>query len=317
VAELGAALGRVYARSGEPRPLGKTFREARFYVHRFVAEDDPAEREDWSIEPLGAELAKAPADTLAFVYGWDPSSVDLGGRSFWSAEAEDDVRAVLGKNPKLSHLAWLNLRSFKREIPRLGLSVPLPAELSAARWQGASGEHAFRKHAFEAVEMCLASKAWQKSRMGELERIAALGFRVVQLDEFPIATRWHAEPCRAAGHDHAPGDLAGEWRSVLAFLRELSARAEKLGLLLTSEEPSAALLDFTQGYLERQANREPDVYGFWSRSPLVRTVPLFSSAFGSRSTAYTDADPEGEVPRGWIVMTKISPAPEATAEDAR
>jgi hypothetical protein len=297
VADLGAALARVHAMSPGKPPLAAGLTEARFY----------ALRPDWQIQPLAAELASTPADVLALVHGWDPSGVDLGGRSLWSEHAEDNLRTALAANPKLSHLAWLNLRSFKYTIPRLGLSARLPDELVGARWQGANGENVIRKQAFEAVEMCLATRAWQDSRKQELRRLIGLGFRVIQLDEFPIAQRWHAEPCRAEGHDHAPADLAGEWRSVLRFVRELAEHAEALGVMLTSEEPSAVLLDLTRGYVDRLANREPDIYGFWTRSPGTRPVALFSSAFSALSSPYTDADPTGPVPRGWLTMRKHSP----------
>src|SRR5690606_15286620 len=108
------------------------------------------------------------------------------------------------------------------------------------------------------------SRAWQDSRKAELERLAGLGFRVIQLDEFPIATHWHAEPCLAKGHEHAPGDFAGEWQSVIAFTKELAKRAKELGILLTSEEPSAALLGVTHGYIDRLFNPEPGIYDFWT-----------------------------------------------------
>jgi hypothetical protein len=77
--------------------------------------------------------------------------------------------------------------------------------------------------------------------------------------------------------------------------------------MLTSEEPSAVLLDLTRGYVDRLANREPDIYGFWTRSPGTRPVALFSSAFSALSSPYTDADPTGPVPRGWLTMRKHSP----------
>jgi hypothetical protein len=301
---LAASFRSVYARSPHRPALGASLSELRFYVHRWIADDDPALRTDWEIEELGQEMAATPESALAFVYGWDPGAVDLGGRSFWSDGAEENVRAVLGQNPKLSHLAWLNLRSFKRGIPRLGLDQPLPAAIDKAAWRGPKGLNVIRQHAFEAVEMCLCTRAWQSSRKLELERLAKLGFRVIQLDEFPVATRWHAEPCLGEGHEHAAGDLAGEWRCTLGFVRELAKRAEALGVMLTSEEPSGALLDLTQGYIDRIANREPDIYGFWTRSAHARPIALFSRAFSGMTTPYTDADPDERAPDGWLRMHK-------------
>lgn len=154
-----------------------------------------------------------------------------------------------------------------------------------------------------AGETCLASPAWQRTRTAELERLAALGFRGIELAE--LAARAPLEACRADGHEHLPGDLAGEWRSSIGFLHSLAKRADELGIVLTSDAPSAALLDFTAGYRDRA-----DADAFWLRTRLARTVPIFSSAFGAHVTPYVEGEAEGRLPlRAW-------PGP-ATDEDAR
>jgi hypothetical protein len=314
---LARSFTGVYDRPAQKPPLARQVRELRFYVHQWLADAGPALRTEWSIDQLSAELAATPEDALAVVHGWDPAGIDLGGRYFWSDGAEQRVTEILRQERSPKHLAWLNLRTFKYAIPRLGLRARPSPELERGAWRGPDGKNIARKYAFEAMEMCLCSDAWQRTRLAELERLAKLGFQVIQLDEFPVAMRWHAAACLAAGHEHAPGDFTAEWDCSLRFVRALAERAQALGLILTSEAPSAALLGLTQGYIERQPNWETDVYGFWTRSAHVRPIPLFSAAFGDRTTAYTDIDPGGAVPPNWLRMHKQSPDAAAPADTGR
>jgi hypothetical protein len=281
-------------------PLAARFDDIRFYVHRWV--DASGETIDWQVDELVERMRSSPARSLVLVYGLDPANVDLRGEYLWSAEASEAARRIVSGNRGVSHLGWLNLRSYKHGIPAMGIDEEPSAAVmrDASAWDGDA--HRLDAYGYRAVEMCPAAAPWQASRFRELERLIATGYRVIQLDELPIATRWHAAACRATGHLHAPGDLAGEWRQTLALVRRLAEAAHRHGVLLTSEEPSAALLPYVAGYVDRQFNAEPDVYGFWG-GDAVR-VPLFSTIFAGVVTPYTDIDPVTTPPPGWLVMRK-------------
>jgi hypothetical protein len=166
-------------------------------------------------------------------------------------------------------------------------------------------------YAYRAVDMCLASQAWQTSRLQQFDKLADVGFKVIQLDEFPIPPVWHAAACTATGHLHKPADAGDEWAKTMAFIAKLSARAADRGILLTCEEPSAAMLPYVSGYIDRQYNDATSVYAPWNRSKLIHTAPIFSTTFGDLVTPYTDADgvdPARKPPEGWLEAHKISVA---------
>jgi hypothetical protein len=164
--------------------------------------------------------------------------------------------------------------------------------------------------AFEAVDACLASAQWQHSRLTQLDRLAALGFRVVQLDEFPIPRFWHTVACQSPTHLHRPGDIADEWRQIDLFLRQLARRAREHRVLLTCEEPSMLMLPYVAGYIDRQFNDSIDLYKIFRKSARAAPIPFFSMMFGDLATPYTDTDeaaPARRPPPGWIEQDKISP----------
>jgi hypothetical protein len=205
-------------------------------------------------------------------------------------------------------MAWLNLRTFKTAIPRLGLIAELPPDLKHATKQFPAGAQvAEGQWSFKSVDMCLASEGWQQSRLAELDALADLGFKVVQLDEFPIPSLWHVNACQAEGHLHRANDPIDEWRQVMKFVAVLSKQADARGIRLTCEEPSAALLPYVCGYIDREYNRSIDLYAPWKKGKQVTAIPLFSAMFGDLVTPYTDvddADPAGKPPAGWLINHK-------------
>jgi len=309
--DLAKALRRRWDPPPNGPPLSHVFDGIHFYVHQWIsAEDAPALRIDWTIDELVERMRREPPGTLQHVYGFDPGGVDLGGEYFWSADGPAKVRAVLGANPRLSHLAWLNLRTYKYAIPRLGLERPLTPRVLAGARRCSSGPPAReRQYAYELIEMCLASPEWQQSRLRQFDRLADLGFKVIQLDEFPVPRRWSLVPCSATGHLHGPGDAAGEWREILRFLDVLARRARQRGIHLICEEPSVGLLPYTCGYVDRQYNQTSEFYSIWNGSPPARPVPLFSSMYGGRATPCTDINPDRHPPSGWLVNRKQARPP--------
>jgi hypothetical protein len=310
---LAGAVRRGWRPQGSGRPLAAAFDGIDFLVHQFVAaEGEPALRQDWSLPALVAHLRQQSPRTIQFVYGFDPSGIDLGGRYFWSAGAVAKVKEALQANPRLSHLNWLNLRTWKQSIPRLGAAVTPDRNVRAdARVLPGGLEPEKGQYQSRSFTMCLAARGWQQSRLRELDHLARLGFKVIQLDEFPIPFHWHSVACQARTHLHRPGDIADEWKQIGIFLRTLGARARARGLWLTSEEPSAALLPYLSGYIDRQFNAGIDLYRDF-REAGVRPVPLFSLMFGDLATPYTDADgpdPARTPPPGWLVQHKRSPVP--------
>lgn len=164
-------------------------------------------------------------------------------------------------------------------------------------------------YCFKTLEMCLASEGWQASRLRQFDRLASFGFSVIQLDEFPIPSVWHLEPCRSREHLHQPGNAADEWSKILQFVAKLCERAEAKGVLLTCEEPCAALLPHVSGYIDRQFNASCDlIYAPWTKSRSIQPVPLFSTMFRNVVTPFTDVD-DGELarppPREWLHAHKV------------
>lgn len=289
--------------------LSDRFNRIDFYVHQWISPKvDPPVRVDWPIGQLQAAMKKTPATDLVQIYGFDPAGIDLGGKSFWSDSALNNVKRVIQANPKVSHLAWLNLRSFKYEIPRLRrqVAVTLQVQSMAKLFDGKIRED--DAYAYKSIDMCLASEGWQASRIRELDHLMDGGFKVIQLDEFPIAPVWNVAPCQATDHLHRPGDASDEWAKSIAFVKVLSERAQKRGVLLTCEEPSAALLPYISGYVDRQFNDSIDLYWMQHRSPRFKTLPIFSTMFGDLTTPYTDvdgADPAREPPNSWLQAHKM------------
>lgn len=289
--------------------LADRFKRIDFYVHQWISpKEGPPLRVDWTIDQLQAAMRKTPATNLVQIYGFDPAGIDLGGQYFWSDSALSHAKRVLKANPQISHLAWLNLRSFKYDIPRLRRQVPLTPRIRsmAKLFDGKIRED--DEYAYKAIDMCLASERWQASRIRELDRLMDAGFKVIQLDEFPIASVWNVVPCQATDHLHKPGDASDEWTQSTAFIKLLSDRAQKRGVLLTCEEPSAALLPYISGYVDRQFNDSIDLYWMRHRSRRITTLPIFSTMFGDLTTPYTDVDgaePARVPPKFWLRAHKM------------
>ena len=290
--------------------LADRFSRIDFYVHQWISpHDDPPLRVDWTIEQLKSAMRKTPATDLVHVYGFDPAGIDLGGTYFWSDAALNRAKRVIEANPQVCHLAWLNLRTFKYDIPRLRRQVVLTPQIQAMakRFDGKIRED--DNYQYKAIDMCLASAQWQASRIAELDRLMDAGFKVIQLDEFPVPPVWNVAPCQAKGHLHQPGDARDEWSRSVEFIRTLSDRARQRGVLLTCEEPSAALLPYVCGYIDRQFNDGTDLYWPCHRSPRFTAIPVFSTMFGDLTTPYTDvdgADPAREPPKSWLRAHKMT-----------
>jgi hypothetical protein len=300
---------------GAGHPLAERFRRQHFYVHQHVpnrSKPGSSVRLDWELPALVEQMRHESPDTIQFVYGFDPSGIDLAGEYFWSEGALDRVRQVLGANRRLAHLNWLNLRTWKVGIPGLGITRPITREVQAMLKVYPGGTERGKQFAFEALDACLASAQWQRSRLTQLDRLADLGFAVVQVDEFPIPRFWHTAACQSAEHLHRPGDIADEWRQIDLFLGKLAARARQRRVLLTCEEPSMVMLPHVAGYIDRQFNDEIDLYKIFRKSPRAAPIPFFSMMFGELATPYTDTDqatPARRPPSGWIEQDKISPPP--------
>jgi hypothetical protein len=309
---LGAALRARWRPVGSGDTLAHHFRRQNFYVHQFVPAQGggPALRRDWELPALVEQMKGQSPDTIQFVYGYDPSGVDLAGEYFWSEGALASVRQVIGANRRLAHSQWLNLRTWKRAIPRLGIERPVTDQVKAMLRVFPASSAGANQFSFQSLDACLASAGWQRSRLAQLDRIADLGFRVVQLDEFPIPHFWHTVPCESAQHLHRPGDIVDEWRQIDLFLAKLAARARARGVLLTSEEPSALMLPYIAGYIDRQFNDSIDLYHSFRASKHATPIPLFSTVFGTLATPYTDTDEAAlarRPPPGWIEQHKLHP----------
>jgi hypothetical protein len=309
-AALAAALRARWHIRPRARPLAPRFTAVHFYVHQWVSSDrDPPLQMNWTIDELVQHMKTERPETIQFVYGFDPSGVDIGGRYFWGSGSEFKVRQVLLANPQLSFMNWLNLRTYKTAIPRLGIERPMTAEIRAMLRQYPGGTKP-AEGSFRSVDMCLASREWQHSRLREFDRLADLGFRVIQIDEFPIPRLWHTQPCLAHHHLHKSNDIVDEWRHVARFLRQLADRARRKDVLLTCEEPSGALLPYVAGYIDRMFNASIDIYRMWRNNARVLPTPFFSAVFGDMVTPYTDADeaePARRPPAGWLKQHKLYP----------
>ena len=71
--------------------------------------------------------------------------------------------------------------------------------------------------------------------------------------------------------------MSGDGRLKLA--KTLAKRANTRGCALTSEEPSAVLLPYVSGYIDRQFNSGIDLYAMWKKSRSVQPIPFFSAMF--------------------------------------
>jgi hypothetical protein len=76
----------------------------------------------------------------------------------------------------------------------------------------------------------------------------------------------------------------------LPGLRKLADRAHRRGVLLTCDEPSAALVPYVAGYIDRQFNDSIDLYRVFRSSAQAAPIPFFSMVFGDLVTPYTDSD---------------------------
>jgi hypothetical protein len=307
--DVARAVRAQWPVKGPPVRLADRFDRIDFYVHQWVSlQEDPPLRVDWPEEPLKAAMARTPPRTLVQVYGLDPASVDLGGRVLWSEGAAQKAARIAAANPQVAHLAWLNLRGFKHAIPRLQQAVPVDDAVRAMAKQYDGQPRDDDHWAYRSLVMCLGSAEWQASRIAAFEALADAGVDVVQLDEFPIPPVWHVAACGSDRHLHRRGDAADEWAASLAFIQRLSTRARERGVLLTCEEPSAALLPYVAGYIDRQFNDSIDLYPMRRQSERFEPVPAFSTMFGDLVTPYTDADgaaPARTPPAGWLIMRKV------------
>ncbi len=311
VPALAQALRRQWRVRGSGRTLRERYRGVQFYVHEYVsAGKGPEIRRNWDIPALVERMKGESVEDIQFVYGFDPSGADLAGTYFWTPAAEAKVKAVVGANRRLSHLSWLNLRTWKQAIPELDIQRNVDASVRAqARVFPPGMDDGHAADRFRSIPMCPASRGWQRSRLAQLDRLADLGFKVIQLDEFPIPQRWETVPCQSDQHLHRPNDIVDEWKQIDIFLQELSTRARRRNILLTCEEPSAALLPYVAGYIDRQFNDSIELYRVF-RKMGGHPIPLFSQIFGGLATPYTDADerdPVREPPPGWLKQHKHYP----------
>jgi hypothetical protein len=291
------------------RRLSDDFDRISFYVHQFVADRDEPLRTDWTADRLAPEMLCVNPRTLVHVYGLDPSGVDLGGKYLWSKNAETTTRKVIDANPNVANFAWLNLRTFKTAIPRLNLSASVDQEVRKMAKVYPNGIRHRESYCFKSLEMCPASEDWQASRLRQFDRLVSFGFRVIQLDEFPIPGVWHLEPCLSQEHLHRPGNAADEWSKSLQLVARLSECAEAKGVLITCEEPCAALLPHVSGYIDRQFNANYDlIYAPWTKSRSIQAVQLFSTMFGNLVTPFTNVDDlelARTPPGAWLQVHKV------------
>jgi hypothetical protein len=312
LAALAAGLRSRWKVQGSGQKLASRFARVNFYVHQFVSSSrSPPLQMDWALPALVRRMKSESPDSIEFVYGFDPSGVDLAGEYFWSPGAADAVKQVLAANPKLSHLNWLNLRTWKRGIPLLKIERPVTAEVKAMLKVYPSGaKKDDGEYQSKSLDACLASSGWQRSRLQQFERLADLGFKVIQIDEFPIPTFWHPVACQSSQHLHRADDFVDEWAHIDGFLQKLAARARARGVLLTCEEPSAAMLPYVAGYIDRQFNDSIELYRPFRKTPLAAPIPFFSMMFGDLVTPYTDADearPARRPPPEWLEQGKYYP----------
>ncbi len=89
-------------------------------------------------------------------------------------------------------------------------------------------------------------------------------------------------------------------------------------MLLTCEEPCAALLPHVSGYIDCQFNANCDlIYAHWTKSRSIQPVPLFSTMFGDVVTPFTDVD-DVELartpPGAWLHAHKVKARPGRTID---
>jgi len=302
--ELARAVARAYDVHAESPPLASRYVAAHFYVRDWISQQGEPRRTAWTKDALRARLDREEPNVLEHVYGIDPGGIDLGGEYLREPSARAEAAAMIREHPRLAFFSWLNLRTYKFEIPATHAKLPMTPAVKAMARLGPGGVRTSEQWGFRAWEMCLGSREWQASRMRELEKLVALGYRVIALDEFPIPIGWEATGCTATNHLHRPGDFADEARVAREFVARIAAYARAHGVLLGAEEPSAALLPMISGYVDRLAN-PPAMYEIWQKVKGATPVPLFSTMFGDLATPYTDPSPSAPVPRGWITTTKI------------
>jgi hypothetical protein len=307
--DLAKAVAEVVPVPKSPQPLAERFRDMKYFVNQWIDVDsaDQPLRVDWDVPSLVQQMKRESKTSIVFLYGLDPGAVDLEGKYLWSEGAEKAAREIVKANPAVAHEFWLNLRTYKYAIPKLGIDKAIPPEVLEAAKLYPDGIHDGQQYGFRWKEMCPASATWQAMRLRELKHLIDVGFRIIALDEFPLGARWDSAPCLSRTHLHHPADFADEWRVTLEFVQWLSAYAREHGVLLTSEEPSAALLPYAAGYTNGMFNQPRDVmYSHWAKSPDIEPVPLFSTMFKNIVTPYTRTDFKGPPPPGWIAQYKVS-----------
>lgn len=291
-------------------PLASRYDRFHTFVRQWVSNDSPPPlRTDWPAAALQKRMREEQPRTIAFAFGIDPNEVDLEGRYFWSDGAVAEVEALVAANPAVAQFRWLNLRTYKYAIPKLGIERPPPPEIRAAAKLYADGVYDFPQYVFKSLEMCLGAPEWQRSRFEQMKRLIDLGFKVIAFDEFPTSPKWGTEACRATNHLHRANDFADEWRVSLDLVRRLATYAHEHGVLVSSEEPSTMLLPFTSGYMDGTFNDPPDMYEHWQKSKETERIALFSAMFGARLTPYTRVGGSPKPPRPWMVQEKVPSSP--------
>lgn len=306
--DMARAVAAQWNVGATAKPLASRYNDSQFLVHRWISSDGSKSpvREEWDAVSLDAHLKAQPSTALTFVYGLDPGGVDMKGEYFWTDDARDTAKRVGAANPRTGILHWLNIRTYKYAIPAMGIDEPLTAAIRAQARLHDGKLNDIALYTFKAWEMCLGSAEWQASRLRELNKLLDAGVDVVAIDEFPSSPHWGADACEATNHLHEPNDLVDEWRVTMRFIQKVAAIAHGRGALLSTEEPSAVLLPYVSGYMDGTFNEPADFYQFWTKSPDIAPIPLFSTMFGDRMTPYTRPDVVRGRPRGWIIQRKIS-----------
>ncbi|MEO6419483.1 MAG: hypothetical protein ABIP39_08765, partial [Polyangiaceae bacterium] len=304
--ELARAVARAYDVRSTTVPLASRYKGHHFYVHQWVSAEGEPLRTDQPMDTLVAGLKHEDPSTIAYVYGIDPNGIDLRGEYFTEPGAVDKVKRLVAANPRISLFSWLNLRSYKYAVPPRGIDLPMTDDVHAmARLRKDGSVPGVEQFNFKSWEMCIASEAWEKSRWRELEKLVALGFKVIALDEFPIpSSEWRAIGCSAKNHLHKPDDFPDEARIVRAFVERMARYAHDHGVLISEEEPSAAYLPFISGYVDRISN-PPDMYEGYAKTKGATVVPLFSTMFGQLATPYTDPNAKTPALPGWLPNVKV------------
>src|SRR5262249_1837562 len=157
-----------WAPKSDLSPLAARFKEVRFFVHNWIDAGSSTVRADWDLPALVREAKTVPTSALSLVFGLDPGNVDVVGVPLWSSVAQAAARQIPRANPNVAQLAWLNLRSYKFSIPKLRIEKSPPPDLESAARRVHGQTHVYDQYTFRSIEMCLATSAWQASRIQAL-----------------------------------------------------------------------------------------------------------------------------------------------------